>query len=89
MLNFIQVLSNTIHIQISTESEKKKFVFWKLRLCVKLKLVSLKMAEMSKICHDYYTDEKVFCDRFGQNAIQTSGSDSSRKCAENECRFLL
>ncbi len=85
-------------IQSSSEkSEAKRFVFWEPGSCVQLKLLSLKMTEMCKICFDYYTDEKGFScskkhflcwDCFEQNVKQASEPDSVGKCVDNEGNIL-
>ncbi len=85
-------------IQSSSEkSEAKRFVFWEPGSCVQLKLLSLKMTEMCKICFDYFTEEKGFScskkhflcwDCFEENVKQASGLDSVGKCVDNEGNIL-
>lgn len=79
------------------ESEIKKFVFWEPGSCVKLRLLSLKICEMCKICMDYFTDEKGYScskkhflcwDCLEQHVNQASSVDSVGKCIDNEGSLL-
>jgi hypothetical protein len=77
----------------SNESDVKRYVFWEPGSCIQLKMLSLKMSEMCKICFDYYTGDKGYScskkhflcwDCFKGHVDNASGPDSVGKCVDDE-----